>query len=189
MTTRHRPDTLRILEHPDIEPVTLSEARKQIGLMDDQTEHDALLVAKISTARRLIEKRLGITFFATQYRATWREAPDVLRLPAPPLLVASGYPLEVTVDGEELDEELFEVDADATPGEITLSRGRGRKVAVTYWGGLEPGDTVCPMLRSAVLAYVDHQFNNRGVLASESSTELPQAFETLLAASSWNGGW
>jgi hypothetical protein len=45
------------------------------------------------------------------------------------------------------------------------------------------------MLKSAILAYVDHQFNNRGVLASDSATELPQAFDTLLAASSWNGGW
>jgi hypothetical protein len=62
-------------------------------------------------------------------------------------------------------------------------------VVVTYWAGVEPGDAIDPLLRSAMLAYVDHQFNNRGVLASESSTELPQAFETLLAASSWSGGW
>lgn len=189
MTRHPRPDTVRILEAPTGEPVTVAECRTQIGLMADQTEWDGFLAGAISTARRLIEHRLGMTFYATQYRATWREAPDVLRLPAPPLLLGSGYPLAVTVDGEELDEEFFEVDDDAMPAEIELSQGRGKKVVVTYWAGLEPGADIDPCLRSAILAYVDHQFNNRGVLASESSTELPQAFETLLAASSWNGGW
>ena len=45
------------------------------------------------------------------------------------------------------------------------------------------------MLKSAILAYVTHSFENRGVLATDSAAELPQAFETLLAASSWNGGY
>jgi hypothetical protein len=70
-----------------------------------------------------------------------------------------------------------------------LSKGTGKRVVVTYWAGVEPGDTVDPLLRSAILAYVDHQFNNRGVIATDGATELPQAFDTLLAASSWNGGW
>lgn len=186
----HRPDTLKVLTHPESEPVTLSEAKAQIGLMDDQTEHDALLGGQIATARRLIEARLGIAIIATEYRATWKEAPEVLRLPAPPLLTGSLYPLTVTADDDELVEgEDYEIDADAVPATLELSKGRGKKVVVTYWAGVEPGDAIDPLLRSAILAYVDHQFNNRGVLASESSTELPQAFDTLLAASSWNGGW
>lgn len=184
-----RPDTVRTLEHPAQEPVTLDEAKAQIGLMPDQTEHDDILALKIATGRRLIEARLGITMVATQYRATWKAAPDTLRLPAPPLLLASSYPLEITVDGEPLDEAFYDVDEDATPAEVELSKGRGKKVVVTYWGGVEPGDEICPMLRSALLAYVDHAFNNRGILATDSAVELPQAFDTLLAASSWNGGW
>jgi hypothetical protein len=45
------------------------------------------------------------------------------------------------------------------------------------------------MIRSAILAFVNHQFENRGVLNTEGGGELPHAFEALLAASSWNGGW
>lgn len=185
-----RPDTLKVITAPTEEPVTLEEAKAQIGLMPDQTEHDTLLAGQIATARRLIEARLGIAILATEYRATWKTAPEVLRLPAPPLLTGSSYPLTVTADGDELvDVDDYEVDQDATPTTIELSKGLGKKVVVTYWSGVEPGDPIDPMIRSAILAYVDHQFNNRGVLASESSTELPQAFDTLLAASSWNGGW
>jgi uncharacterized phiE125 gp8 family phage protein len=187
---KYRPDTLRVLTHPSVEPVSLSEAKAQIGLMPDQTEHDTLLVAKIATARRLIEARLGIAIVATEYRATWKTAPEVLRLPAPPLLAGSGYELVVTADDDELTEgDDYEVDADAVPATIELSKGTGKRVVVTYWAGVEPGDTVDPLLRSAILAYVDHQFNNRGVIATDGATELPQAFDTLLAASSWNGGW
>lgn len=189
MTTYPRPDTLRVLTWPEADPVTVEDAKAQIGLMVDQTDHDALLADKIAAGRRLIEARLQVTLAPTEYRATWRSAPTVLRLPAPPLLTGSGYPLAITVDGEALSEADYEVDEDATPAEITLSTGAGRKVVVTYWAGVDPGDPICPMLRAALLAYVDHAFNNRGILADGSAVELPQAFETLLAASSWNGGW
>lgn len=184
-----RPDTLKVLTPPESEPVTLEEAKAQIGLMPDQDEHDTLLAGQIATARRLIEARLGIAILATEYRATWKTAPAVLRLPAPPLLTGSAYPLEVTVDGEPLDEADYEVEADAIPATIELSKGTGKRVVVTYWAGVEPGQPIDPLLRSVILAYVDHQFNNRGVLATDSAVELPQAFDTLLAASSWNGGW
>lgn len=185
------PDTLRVIAWPVVEPVTLTEAKAQIGLMDDQTDHDRFLVDKIATGRRLIETRLGITLVATRYRATWKIAPSVLRMPAPPLLVAEGYSLSVTSNGVALATPAdYTVDTDAVPGEITLTKGAGTKIVVEYWGGVAPAtERVCPMLRSALLAYVDHAFNNRGIVATDSATELPQAFETLLAASSWNGGW
>ncbi len=184
-----RPDTLRVLTWPESEPVSVEDAKHQIGLQPDQTDWDGLLADKLAAGRRLIETRLGITLVATEYRATWRESPKVLRLPAPPLLVSSGYPIAIAADGAELDEEDYEIDIDAFPGEVTLAKGLGKKVVVNYWGGVEPGDPICPMLRSALLAFVDHAFNNRGIVATDSAIELPQAFETLLAASSWNGGW
>lgn len=183
-----KPDTFRVITLPVVEPVSLLEAKQQIGMMPDQTEFDRFLMDKIATARRLIETRLSISMVATQYRAIWKAAPHVLTMPAPPLLVSEAYPVAVTVDGEAVDAEELEVDTDAIPGEITLPAA-GRKVVVEYWGGVPPETQVDPMLRSAILMYVTHAFENRGVLAADTNVELPQAFETLLAASSWNGGW
>lgn len=183
-----RPDTFRVLEWPVIEPVSLTEAKHQLGLMADQTEHDQFIVDKIAAARRLVETRLGITLVATHYRATWKdEYPKVVHLPAPPLLVASGYDIEVTIDGETTEE--YSVDEDAIPGQIEFGAGGTGDLVVTYWGGVTPGTRIDPMIRSAILLYVTHLFENRGVLAMDTAQELPQAFETLLAASSWNGGW
>lgn len=183
-----QPDTFKVLEWPVIEPVSLAEAKHQLGLMDDQTEHDRFIVDKIAAARRLVETRLGITLVATKYRATWKETyPKVVHLPAPPLLTASGYDVDVTIDGDTTEE--FTVDADAIPGQIEFGAGGTGDLVVEYWGGVTPETRIDPMIRSAILLYVTHLFENRGVLAMDATTELPQAFETLLAASSWNGGW
>lgn len=184
-----KPDTIRVLQWPAVEPVTLTEAKTQVGLMVDQTEHDRFLLGAIAAARRLIERRLSTTLVATQYRATWQAGGSVLELPAPPVLVSQAYPLTITVDGVALAANDYELDADAYPATLTLDTATAEKTVVTYWAGVAPGGTIEPTIRSALLAYVAHAFENRGVMNTEGGGELPQAFETLLAASSWNGGW
>lgn len=184
-----KPDTIKIIAQPVVEPVSLTEARQQVGLMPDQVEFDAFLLRAIATGRRLIEKRLGATLVATQYRATWAEAPAVLDLPAPPLLQDDDHELEVTVDGDTVDAADYEVDSDAMPASVTFDAVPSGKVVATYWGGVAPGTRIEPTLESALLMYVAHAFENRAILAEGSATELPQGFETLLAASSWSGGY
>jgi uncharacterized phiE125 gp8 family phage protein len=184
-----KPDTIRVLQWPIVEPVSLTEAKAQVSLAQDQTEHDRFLLDKIAAARRLIERRLSVTLVATQYRATWQTGGSVLDLPAPPVLISATYPITVTVDGVALSASDYEVDQDAFPATLTLDTATTGKVVVVYWGGVAPGGVIEPTIRSALLAYVNHQFENRGLLNTEGGGELPQAFETLLAASSWNGGW
>jgi uncharacterized phiE125 gp8 family phage protein len=184
-----RPDTIKVLEWPVVEPVSLTEARQQVGLMADQTEFDAFLLRAIATGRRLIERRLGMTLVATQYRATWQTAPAVLDLMAPPVLIDEDHALVVTVEGDEVDPADYEVDADAQPATVTFDSVPSGKVVATYWAGVAPATEIEPTLKSALLMYVAHAFENRGVLADGPTSELPQGFETLLAASSWNGGW
>lgn len=184
-----RPDTIVIIEQPVVEPVSLREARQQVGLMDDQTEFDGFLLRAIATGRRLIEKRLAATLVATRYRATWQAAPAVLDLPNPPMLTGNAYPLSVTVDGDLIDPAEYELDADARPATVTFDAHPFGKAVATYWAGVAPGTEIEPTIKSALLMYVAHLFENRGILADGSSAELPQGFETLLAASSWNGGY
>lgn len=184
-----KPDTIRVLQWPLVEPVSLTEAKAQCGLLEDVTEFDRFLLDKVAAARRLVESRLDATLVATQRRATWRDGGKVLHLPAPPVLISGTYQIAVTVDGVALDASAYEVDEDAFPATVTLDDATKEKVVVTYWAGVAPGTPIEPMIRSAILAYVNHQFENRGVLNTEGGGELPQAFETLLAASSWNGGW
>jgi hypothetical protein len=105
------------------------------------------------------------------------------------VLVSAAYPITITVDGVALASTDYEIDQDAFPATVTLDIATTERVVVTYWAGVAPGGVIEPTVRSALLAYVNHQFENRGVLNTDGGGELPQAFETLLAASSWNGGW
>lgn len=184
-----RPDTLKVLEWPSVEPVTLTEARQQVGMMPDQTDFDAFLLRALATARRLIESRLGATLVATKYRATWAQAPAVLDLPSPPLLADADHDLEVLVDGVVVSPADYEVDADARPATVTFDSKPSGKVVANYWAGAAPGALIEPTIRSAILMYVSHAFENRGILAEGGTAELPQGFETLLASASWNGGY
>lgn len=184
-----RPETLRIIERPTEEPVTLAQAKAQVGLLEAQDDFDDLLEQAIATGRRVIEQRLGLTLMPTQYRAKWPKGSKVLYLPAPPLLEGSAYPLTVTVDGDELAEADYELEADALPAVLTLDSTAGGQVVVEYWAGHESAEDIEPQLVSALLMFVDHQFENRGILAEGGAAELPQGFEMLLASASHSGGF
>jgi uncharacterized phiE125 gp8 family phage protein len=184
-----RPRTLKVLSWPESEPVTLSEARDQIGLLSTQTDFDSLLSGAISTARRVIEQRLGCSLIATQYRAKWNSGVTVLTLPAPPLLLDDDHTLSVTVGGVALLSSEYELDEDAKPATLTLDATATDEVVITYWGGATTAEEIEPQVKSAALMYVEHLFNHRGVMAETGQIEVPQGFEMLLAASSYSGGY
>lgn len=186
-----KPDTLRVLTQPTTEPVTLAEAKAQLGIVETFDEFDGLLGGIIAAGRRFIERRLGQTLAATEYRATWASVPagGTLHLPNPPYLSGSAYGLVVTVGGDEVDAEDLEVDEDAMPAAVDLPAGLAGKVVVTYWAGPADGDPIEPNVKAALLMFVEHAFKNRGILAEDSSVELPQGFEALLASASHSGGW
>lgn len=186
-----RPNTFRVIEWPVIEPVSISEVKSQVGLMPDQTEHDQFLMDKVAAGRRVIETRLSMTLVATKYRATWMAASGTIKLLSPPLLIDADHPIVATLDGESLTAAAgdFTTDTDAIPGELKLAAKRSGRLVVEYWGGVAPGRPICPMLKSALLVYATHMFENRGIISADWTMELPQAFNALLAASSWNGGW
>lgn len=184
-----RPKTFRVIQSPAEEPVSLEEARAQVGLLDEQTEFDSLLAGAIAAGRRVIEKRLGITLMATQYRAKWDAGAVVLYLPAPPLLTGSAYDMTVMVGDQVLTESDYAVEEDGMPAELVLDSRAADQVVVEYWGGVSDPADVEPNLKAALLMFVEHQFNHRGVVTESGFQELPQGFEMLLAASSHSGGY
>lgn len=181
-----KPRSCVLLTPPVVEPVSLAEVRAQLRMTPDQTDEDAFLLGAIATARRLIERRLGISLVATRYRATWPAGVVVLELPNPPLLLDDDHGITVTVDGQAAD---FNVDADLRPAELELETPADGTVVVTYWAGVAPGTGIAPQLRSALLMYVGHLYSNREASSTEPPAAVPMAFETLLASESVNGGW
>lgn len=186
-----RPDTLVVTDiEADVEPVTLDEAKAQLGMMPEQVDFDALLAGQIATAREFLEARLGRSLVLKKYRAKWKKpAGRRFVLPRPPLVVDETHALAVTVDGDELAGSEYEAEADAMPAYVELDASPAGEVVIEYWAGPTEAQPVSRRLKSAILLYVVHLFENRGVLAANSSVELPQAFEALLASESHSGGW
>jgi uncharacterized phiE125 gp8 family phage protein len=186
-----RPDTLVVTDTDDgVEPVSLAQAKAQLGMMPEQTDFDALLAGQIATAREFLEARLGRSLVLKKYRAKWKNpAGRKFALPRPPLVVDETHAMVVSVDGDELAGSEYEAEADAMPAYVEFDAAPQGELVVEWWAGPTAGRPVSQKLRSAILLYVVHLFENRGILAAGSSVELPQAFEALLASESHTGGW
>jgi uncharacterized phiE125 gp8 family phage protein len=193
--------SLAVATQPIVEPVSLSMAKGHLSLLPEQEEDDTLIVSMIATARRLIERRLGVALAPQQLRAKfdatdgmgWTRGPDnvgpvVLRLPVVPVLTGGGYPVALDVDGTAVNSSTYTVDADA--GEIRFASAPQMSdlttLTVTYWAGQA---TVSPQLRTAILLYVGHLYANREASSADSPSAVPLAFETLLASESVSGRW
>jgi hypothetical protein len=208
--------SLRQLSEPEVEPVSLAAAKGQVGLLPEQSDDDALLLRLISTGRRLVEQRLGVTLATRQFRATFDH--DLyrhghghdhchhdhayyqgygrlgLRIPSPPLLVDGTHPLVVTVGGVTISSTTYTVDSDSTPAVIRFSIwptfDDDTPLVVTYWAGPALAGRIEPAAESVILLYVAHGFKNReGVIVGTIASPLPVGIETLLASISITGAY
>jgi uncharacterized phiE125 gp8 family phage protein len=193
--------SLAVATQPIVEPVSLAMAKAHLSLLPEQEDDDTLIVSMIATARRLIERRLGVALAPQQLRAKfdatdgtgWTRGPDnvgpvVLGLPVVPVLTGGSYPVALDVDGTAVSSSTYTVDADA--GQIRFSSAPSMSdlatLTVTYWAGQA---TVSPQLRTAILLYVGHLYANREASSADSPSEVPMAFEALLASESVSGRW
>ena len=193
--------SLAVATQPIVEPVSLAMAKAHLSLLPEQEDDDTLIVSMIATARRLIERRLGVALAPQQLRAKfdatdgtgWTRGPDnvgpvVLGLPVVPVLTGGSYPVALDVDGTAVSSSTYTVDADA--GQIRFSSAPQMSdlttLTVTYWAGQA---TVSPQLRTAILLYVGHLYANREASSADSPSEVPMAFEALLASESVSGRW
>ena len=195
--------SLAVATQPTVEPVSLAIAKGHLSLLQEQEDDDTLIVSMIATARRLIERRLGVALAPQQLRAKfdatdgmgWTRGPDnlgpvVLGLPVVPVLTGGSYPVAIDIDGTAVSSSTYTVDADA--GQIRFSSAPQMSdlttLTVTYWAGQA---TIAPQLRTAILLYVGHLYANReAVIATGAQpVAIPMAFETLLASESVSGRW
>ena len=186
------------LTRPEVEPVSLTMAKDQLGILAEQEDDHALILRLISAGRGLVEKRLGVCLAARQYRATFElEGERRLQLPAPPLLLDVDHPLVVTVDGTTINSATYTIDSDSQPAEVLFDAalpcsgwGTLNQVKVTFWAGPAPGQQIEAGLESVILLFVAHWYKNReAVLTGTIAVALPAGCETLLAAHSVTGAW
>jgi len=193
--------SIRRITQPEVEPVSVSEAKAQLGISPDVSEHDAVLSGLISAARIAAESRLNMSLMATQWQAVhagfWGCGCHGVELPYPPLLVNTEHPVGVRWKDRDglthvVEAADIEVNTDEFPGRLYVraSMAAGAccdgAAVVTWWAGvLSPADVPSP-IRTAMLRMVARMFGDRGDTA-ENILEADHAVAHLLAACSWAG--
>lgn len=84
--------TLERVSQPDIEPVTLAEAKRHLRLFDDITTDDDYVSTLITVAREYVEGYTGRALIDQQWRLTLRgEIPASIPLRRSPALAITGF--------------------------------------------------------------------------------------------------
>jgi len=203
-TPRHPVSTV-VISQPAVEPVSLGEAKAQLRILPDFCDDDTMIQALVATGRRLVERRLGVSLMATQYRATfadpldllstrleanWWGWSDTLELPYPPLLVDAGHPVVVTAGGVTIDPANYTIDSDSRPGRIRLANpGSNSQMIVTFWAGAATPAAIQPTIKAAILLLVGHLWANREAVNTTGMRDvvLPFGVDMLLASEAITG--
>ena len=183
------------ITNPVVEPVSLSEAKRQCRV--DTEAEDGYIQTLIAVARQYVEDTLDITLLTTVWEVRYDLFPVwSLNLPRPPMA-----PAAVTVTYRNGDGTLntitsdagdFQVDSKVIPGRIypnwarawPPTRGDENSVVVRYSAGYgDSGASVPPVARHLILLLVAHLFDARQPAVSGNVTSVPLTFDTLLAAS------
>lgn len=196
---------LRRISGPELEPVTLEEAKRQCRIDADLTEEEDDIQSWITVARELAEDYCKATFCETTWEmrlnsfpaSVWTASP-VLELPMGPVLeVLSVEYLDIQGNLQTIDLSTLQHGVDAQPpyllpavGECwpPVTYGVGA-VVVRYRAGFpgtgspEGADGVPARAKHAIKMMVGHFYENREAISSETRqipTAIPYGFERLL---------
>ncbi len=182
------------VSQPDVEPVSLAEAKVQ-ARVDSETD-DAYIQTLISVARQYVEDQLDVTLLTTTWEASYDLFPVwAIILPRPPLQTGTITVTYRLGDGAASTRSSasshFRVDTRTIPGRIYPNwsetwpavRGDENSVVVNYTAGYgNDGTSVPPVVRHLILLLVAHWYDTRQIVGPGNIGTMPKTFETLLAA-------
>lgn len=196
--------SLRRLAEPEIEPVSLGEAKEHLRIAADVAEDDFYVAGLIAAARRMIESRIGAATTATRWTARLARlgcgscCSAGLALPMPPLLLDAEHPIEFVhraADGTKtvIDQAAYLVDDESWPAVVRPRAGWpgvccDSWVSVSFWAGYRRAEEIPAQIRAALKMLVATWYENRESVATESGAlVMPHAVDALLASESWDG--
>lgn len=188
---------------PNFEPISLSEAKQHLRIMDGVHEDDAYIMALISSARMYFENRVGQTTTLTQWQAKakgwWTCSCVGAELPYPPLTTPTNGDPPVVItwkDGDGnvhvVDESDLVVDEEAYPGTVRYSGASEppceSNATVTWWAGVNSPAEIPQMWKTAMLLLIGHWYENRQAVVTDSGAiDVPMSFDMVIGACSYDG--
>lgn len=170
-----------IVGQPEIEPVTVEEAKAHLRVTSD--DEDEYIKSLIVAAREWCETYQGRSWISkpVEYIVDfWPQSP--IFLPRPPILGITGVVYADSEGEHELPLTLFQLDA---MGRLLILQQQPSSdvlyTKISYDAGYGSDASVVPQkFKQAVLLLVGHWFENREVTSSNSVNEIPFTVEALL---------
>lgn len=171
-------------------PVTLAQAKNQVGLPVSVTEYDDHLQMLIGAATDQFERMTRLALLPQTWVYERQQPCKAIELPRSPLLsittVESKENLEdsfVAVDSAD-----YTLESDRSPARLTWADSMPKYIRVTYQAGYANPNAIPSETKLTILQIVTHYFENRG----DTHADFPVALKGLIesqSAGTFAGYW
>ena len=192
--------SIRRATQPDFEPLSLSEVKSHLRIMQDMKDDDQYLMGLIAAARIYFENRVGQTTTLVQWRAKtkgWNSCSCVgQELPYPPLYVDDDHPVTLSYEddaGNTVVVSDMDIKYDQTnyPGTVNYtgpSPGCDTTMTIEWWAGVDAPMKISQLWKSCMLVLIGHWYENRSAVSTEGGgVEVPMSFDMMAAGCSYDG--
>jgi len=176
-----------VVTGPTSEPVTLTQAKKQLEISTSDTAHDDQLTLLIQAAREQWEHDTDSCCLTQTLSVTLEEwEDDEIYLPKRPVQSITSITYYDTGNTQQtLSTSVYSLDAACRAVRLKYMQiwpaivDRWDAVTVTYVAGYTNASSVPAIAKQAILLLVGHYFENRDQLLGESMQTLP-VYESLV---------
>ena len=176
---------IQVVTPPTTEPLTLSEVKSHLRI--DGNYDDALLNSCITSARMFFESQCEISIASQELLLALDSFDDIVYLPRGPVQSVEDISYSDTQNNTQTLADWIE-DLVSNPARITPAFSQSwpataevvNAVQVSYTAGYSTAELVPKLLKSGMLFYVAHLYENRSAVTDSDLKEVPMAVESII---------
>lgn len=182
-----------LITAPSTEPVSLDEAKIELGVSLTETGHNAYIQSLIASARKVCEDITNRKFITQTWDLFLDAFPsDCFELPNPKLQsITSIKYYDENGSEQTLSTDVYEADGTGMVGTLSLKPNqqwpslqsdKRKAVAIRYVCGYGDASAVPPTIKQAILFLVCDWYDERGSTAQGTKNEIPNTLTLILAS-------
>lgn len=176
---------IQVVTPATTEPLTLQEVKSHLRI--DGNYDDALLSSCITSARMYFESQCEISIASQELLLALDSFDDIIYLPRGPVQSIEDIGYADSENNQQYMDDWIE-DLVSNPARITPAFGQSwpataevvNAVQVSYTTGYSTAELVPKLLKSGMLFYVCHLYENRSAVTDGDLKEVPLAVESII---------
>ena len=176
---------IQVVTPATTEPLTLQEVKNHLRI--DGSFDDALLNSCITSARMYFESQCEISIASQELLLALDSFDDIIYLPRGPVQSIEDIGYADSENNQQVMDDWIE-DLVSNPARITPAFGQSwpataevvNAVQVSYTTGYSTPSMVPKLLKSGMLFYVAHLYENRSAVTDSDLKEVPMAVNSII---------